>query len=174
MGDGVNRLVDAIKATTTKASAGNPQDLLNAGAALADAVISVSSVLTLIFFWLTGHQHMQRFALALLPAPTAARRARGVERGRVATGPVGSRPAHPDGLHVRGDVVAYFVMGLEGALFLGLLAGIAEVIPIVGPTLGAVPALLVALTSGRIELVCWSRSSTWSSRSSRATCSCRS
>ena len=146
-------MVDAISATTSRAGKSNPQDLLNAGAALADAFISVSSVLALVFFWLTSHQHMQRFALALLPAP----RRRGV---REAWNEVESRL----GLWVRGQLtlmgfmfvttsIAYFVLGLEGALLLGLLAGIAEVIPIVGPTLGAIPALLVAAISGRIELV---------------------
>jgi predicted PurR-regulated permease PerM len=153
VGDGINRLVDAISATTSRAGKGNPQDLLNAGAALADAVISVSSVLALVFFWLTSHQHMQRFALALLPAT----RRHGV---REAWNEVESRL----GLWVRGQLtlmgfmfvttsIAYFVLGLEGALLLGLLAGIAEVIPIVGPTLGAIPALLVAAISGRLELV---------------------
>ena len=148
--DGIDRLVDAISATTTKAGAGNPQDLLNAGAALADAFISVTSVLALVFFWLTSHQHMQRFALALLPAP----RRRGV---REAWNEVESRL----GLWVRGQLtlmgfmfvstsIAYFVLGLEGALLLGLLAGIAEVIPIIGPTLGAIPALLVGAAVGGI------------------------
>ena len=151
--DGVSRLIDAISATTTKVAAGNSQDLLNAGAALAEAVISVLSVLALVFFWLTSHQHMQRFALALLPAP----RRHGV---REAWNEVESRL----GLWVRGQLtimgfmfvtttIAYFILGLEGALLLGLLAGIAEVIPIIGPTLGAIPALLVAAISGRIELV---------------------
>ncbi len=152
--EGINRLVDAIAATTSKATvAANPQDLFNAGAALADAFISVSSVLALVFFWLTSHRHMQRFALALLPAS---------RRGGVREGwnEVESRL----GLWVRGQLtlmgfmfvttsIAYFLLGLEGALLLGLLAGIAEVIPIVGPTLGAIPALLVAAISGRVELV---------------------
>ena len=68
------------------------------------------------------------------------------------------------GLWVRGQVilmasifamttVAYFVLGLPNALLLGLIAGIAEIIPIVGPLLGAIPALLVAATTGQVELV---------------------
>jgi hypothetical protein len=48
--------------------------------------------------------------------------------------------------------VAY-VLGLPNALLLGLIAGIAEIIPIVGPLLGAIPALLVAATTGQVELV---------------------
>jgi predicted PurR-regulated permease PerM len=48
--------------------------------------------------------------------------------------------------------VAYSVLGLPNALLLALLAGLAEAIPIVGPLLGAIPALVVAATI-RPELV---------------------
>jgi predicted PurR-regulated permease PerM len=41
---------------------------------------------------------------------------------------------------------AYAILGLPSALLLGLIAGMMEVIPIVGPLLGAVPAVLVAST----------------------------
>jgi predicted PurR-regulated permease PerM len=43
-------------------------------------------------------------------------------------------------------LAAYSLLGLPYALLLGLLAGIFEAIPVVGPALGAIPALLVALT----------------------------
>jgi len=43
-------------------------------------------------------------------------------------------------------LAAYALLGLPYALLLGLLAGIFEAIPVVGPALGAIPALLVALT----------------------------
>jgi predicted PurR-regulated permease PerM len=39
---------------------------------------------------------------------------------------------------------AYTIMGLPSALLLGLIAGLAEGIPMVGPAIGAVPALAVA------------------------------
>jgi len=68
------------------------------------------------------------------------------------------------GLWVRGQLtlmgsilvmttLAYFVLGLENALLLGVIAGLAELIPIVGPALGAIPALLVAAATGDIQLV---------------------
>jgi predicted PurR-regulated permease PerM len=44
--------------------------------------------------------------------------------------------------------VAYFLIGLDGALLLGVLAALAEAIPLIGPALGAVPALLVAAMTG--------------------------
>jgi predicted PurR-regulated permease PerM len=48
--------------------------------------------------------------------------------------------------------VVYSILGLPNALLLALLAGLAEAIPIVGPLLGAIPALVVAATI-RPELV---------------------
>ena len=41
---------------------------------------------------------------------------------------------------------AYSLLGLPGALLLGLIAALTEAIPIVGPLLGAIPAVLVAST----------------------------
>ena len=42
--------------------------------------------------------------------------------------------------------VAYTLIGLPYTLVLAIIAGIMEMVPIVGPALGAIPALLVALT----------------------------
>jgi predicted PurR-regulated permease PerM len=42
--------------------------------------------------------------------------------------------------------IAYTVLGVPGALLLALIAAITEAIPIVGPLLGAIPAVLVAAT----------------------------
>ncbi len=42
--------------------------------------------------------------------------------------------------------VLYLITGLPDAFALAILAGVMEAIPIVGPTLGAIPALVVALT----------------------------
>src|SRR4029079_9618646 len=61
------------------------------------------------------------------------------------------------GLWVRGQLTlmgtmgvatgtAYFLRRVPGALLLGLIAAITEAIPIVGPLLGAIPAILVAST----------------------------
>jgi predicted PurR-regulated permease PerM len=43
--------------------------------------------------------------------------------------------------------IALFLIGVPFALVLGLIAGIFEALPFVGPILGAIPALLVALLS---------------------------
>ncbi len=46
------------------------------------------------------------------------------------------------------SLIAYLVIGLPYALMLALVAGLLEAVPIIGPTLGAVPAILVALSLG--------------------------
>ena len=152
--EGLTNVVDAVAATLRDPDAtADPETLVDAGLALADGAISAITVLTLVFFWLTGHQRLQRFILALLPAEHR----HGVRSG---WNEVETRL----GLWVRGQLilmaaifgmttVAYFLLGLPNALLLGLIAGLAEIIPIVGPLLGAIPALLVAAVTGQIELV---------------------
>ena len=44
--------------------------------------------------------------------------------------------------------VGLALVGVPSALALGLIAGVTEFIPIVGPVIGAVPALLLASTEG--------------------------
>lgn len=63
------------------------------------------------------------------------------------------------GAYIRGQLIlctivfvlslaAYFALGLPYALVLALVAGLLEAIPVIGPTLGAVPAVIVALSLG--------------------------
>lgn len=130
-----------------------PDTLIALGITFAEAVISVISVLALVYFWLTERARMQRFALNLLPAERRA----------------GAREAWNEielrlGSWIRGQLiimgsvgvattVAYLLIGLEGALLLGVIAALAEAIPLIGPALGAVPALLVAALTGNVETV---------------------
>ena len=61
------------------------------------------------------------------------------------------------GIYVRGEIVlmtsigvfaslGYWVIGLPYPMALGALAGLLEFVPMVGPTLGAIPAVIVALS----------------------------
>lgn len=124
----------------------DPNAVVHIGLTVAEAVVSVATSLAIVFFWLVEHARLQRFALAFLPA---------ARRG-------GAREAWNEienrlGMWVRGQLtlmtsigvatgVAYTVIGLPSALLLALIAALMEVIPIVGPLLGAVPAVLVAST----------------------------
>jgi len=130
-----------------------PDQLLQLGFTAAEAVISIVSVLTMVYFWLTERARLQRFALALVPAG---------RRG-------GTREAWNQielrlGGWVRGELIlmgfigvtttiAYFLIGLQGPLLLGLIAALCEAIPLVGPAIGAIPALVVAALTGDIQTV---------------------
>ena len=50
-------------------------------------------------------------------------------------------------------LIAYSIIGLPNALVLALVAGVMEAVPMVGPTLGAVPAGLVALSIAPTKLI---------------------
>ena len=143
-------LVDSVSKTLQPSSvqAPPPDQLIQLGFTAAEAVISIVSVLTLVYFWLTERARLQRFALALVPA----------ERRQ------GTREAWNQielrlGGWVRGELIlmgfvgvtttiAYFLIGLQGPLLLGVLAALFEAIPLVGPALGALPALAVAALTG--------------------------
>jgi predicted PurR-regulated permease PerM len=147
-------VIEAVKSIVpTESAQPQPEEVLALGVTVAEAAIATLTVLTLVYFWLTERARLQRFALALLPAQ---------HRG-------GTREAWNDieerlGAWVRAQLilmgsvgamttVAYFIIGLEGALLLGVLAALAEAIPLIGPALGAIPALLVAAMTGDLSKV---------------------
>lgn len=49
--------------------------------------------------------------------------------------------------------LALLILGIPNALFLAVFAGIMEIIPIFGPIFGAIPAILMAWTTGDITIV---------------------
>jgi len=149
----LSETLDTAVGGGTTAEAPDPEMIVEVGLTAADAAITAITILTLVFFWLTGHQRIQRFLLALLPADHRA----GVRDG---WNEVEARM----GLWVRGQLtlmasilvmttIAYVLLDLPNALLLGVIAGIAELIPIVGPALGAIPALLVAAVTGDVQTV---------------------
>jgi predicted PurR-regulated permease PerM len=152
VGDTLTGVIDSLgQALPAAVDEPDPDVLVAAGLAAADIAISIMTVLALVFFWLTGRGRLQRFILALLPEGHR----RGVREG---WNDVETRL----GLWIRAEAIlvatifllttpAYFLLGLPSALALGLIAGLAEIIPIVGPALGAIPALIVAIVTTDIE-----------------------
>lgn len=151
----LTRLVNTIESSFQRSgiTAADPDTLVEFGLSAADAALAVLSVLTMVFFWLVSRETIQRFVLALLPHD---------ERRDVREGwnDVESRM----GYWLRGQlflmtvvgVVAtliYLVLGLPNALLLGFFAGLMEIVPILGPAIGVIPALIVALVNGGVELV---------------------
>lgn len=51
------------------------------------------------------------------------------------------------------SLIAYWLIGLPYALVLALLAGLMEVVPYIGPLLGALPALMLALSTDPVKAI---------------------
>jgi predicted PurR-regulated permease PerM len=145
LADGVTALIDQAE-TALRPAAPDASSVVNVGIVIASAAAAVISLLTLVFFWLTERSRLQRYALAFLP-----------EHRRAGTRNAWNEIETRLGLWVRGQLVlmatlgvltaiAYSILGLPAALLLALIAAVAEVIPMIGPAIGAVPALLMATT----------------------------
>ena len=166
------RLSDALPGYVTQLQSGAPVTVLGyqlpeevrqrAGAALASigggfaeqavsivvgllsAVVDVFLVLVIALYLLLDTRRMRAFFLRLLPL-----------RQRTHAERVEAEVVRVFGAYVRGQLVlallvgvastaALLLLGVPYALVLGLLAGILELVPMLGPILGAVPAVLVA------------------------------
>lgn len=101
----------------------------------------------LAFYWLTERDHLEEWGLKMAPL-----RAR--ERIRILINEIETTL----GAFVRGQTVlclvvfalsfiALTVLGVRSALVLAVFAGVVEAVPMIGPILGAIPAILVALIS---------------------------
>lgn len=124
----------------------DPDTVVEVGTAVAEAAVWLGTVLVIIFFWMLEHARIQRYVLAFVSADARA-------GARDAWNEIESRL----GMWVRGQLIlmgaigvattiTYTLLGLPGAVLLGLIAALSEAIPIVGPLIGAVPAVLVAAT----------------------------
>jgi predicted PurR-regulated permease PerM len=152
----ITALVDSVAETLIPPPAAppSPNTVVKVGTAVAEAALFLFTMLAIVFFWLVEHARLQRYALAFLPGERRA-------GARYAWNEIETRL----GLWVRGQLilmgamgvatgVSYTLLGLPGALLLGLIAALTEAIPIVGPLLGAIPAVLVAATvSPQLALV---------------------
>lgn len=113
---------------------------------VAQSIFIVIAILALAFFWVQEGEVLLRRLLLLLPQARRepARELYGELEGKVA--------AYFRGQAILCAVVGvmslagYLIIGLPYALGLALIMAACEAIPMIGPTLGAIPALLVALT----------------------------
>jgi len=122
--------------------------------AVAGGLVDVVFVFVLGIYLLASGPAIRRWLLELVPAD---------RRGDVAR--VEEAAQRVFGSYVRGQLIlglivgtlsaiAYFVLGVPYAVFLGVLAGILELVPIVGPVVAGAAAALVALTQP-FPLVVW-------------------
>lgn len=143
---GGNALLDAAAAAIAPGPPPPAGAVVSVGLTVADVVISALTVLTLIYFWTTERARIQRFGLSFLP-----------EDARSGVRDVWNDVEVRLGGWVRGQLTmmaligvstgtVYALLGLPSALALGLIAGVAEAVPLIGPLLGAIPAVVVTAT----------------------------
>jgi predicted PurR-regulated permease PerM len=156
IGQSITALLDAGSRIVSPpvSTAPTTGQVVQVGLTVAEAVISTLTLLTLVYFWLVEHARLQRYVLAFVPAES-----------RAGSREIWNHVEERLGLWVRGQLIlmaamgtattiAYTILGVPGALILGLIAAITEAIPLVGPLLGAIPAVLVAATvSPQLALV---------------------
>ena len=142
----VTSVVDVAARSLPTDAAPEGEEIVAVGITVASSVMSLLTLLTVVYFWLTEHARLQRYTLAFFPQHRR-------ERARDVWNQVESRL----GRWVRaqlilmgalgvGTGIAYTLLGVPAATLLALWAALAEAIPIVGPLLGAIPAVIVAAT----------------------------
>jgi predicted PurR-regulated permease PerM len=137
--DVANRFVASVEPPSV-------DDIVEVGSAAAGLVAAAVTVLALAFFWLLERPRLQRYALAFVG-----------ERHRGGVRDSWNAIEARLGQWVRGQLIlmaavgvasgiAYTALGVPSALLLAVIAGVAEIVPIIGPLVGVVPAVLIAAT----------------------------
>ena len=119
LGQSVTELADSVESILSQSTTPDPDQVVEVGAAAAEAAVALATLLTIVYFWLVQHARLQRYMLAFIPAERRA----------------GARDAWNEietrlGLWVRGQLIlmgtmgvatgiAYTLLGLPGALLLG-------------------------------------------------------
>jgi len=120
---------------------------------LGNGIFAVVAVLLLTFYWTLDRERTIRSFLLFFPVDQRDNLRNILEATENRVG------AYIRGLAILcGSVgllamVAYLIMGLPHALLLGVIAGVLEIVPIIGPILGALPAVVVALSYDPSKLI---------------------
>jgi predicted PurR-regulated permease PerM len=127
--------------------------VLNTAGVILSGLFTLAAILLIGFYWTLEGEGAIRALLLLLPNDKR-------ESAREVLSEIEMRV----GGYVRGqgimaltifvaDLVIFLLIGLPAALAVALLAGLFEVIPVLGPTLGAIPAVLVAISYDSSKVV---------------------
>jgi predicted PurR-regulated permease PerM len=145
--------VEAPTGEAEEDTLGAVTQILNYAALAAQGVFTLVAVFLLSFYWTKDGDRTVRSLLALVPG-----------RRRETLRELISAIEGKVGAFVRGQIIlmisvglmamiAYLIIGLPNALLLALIAGVLEVVPILGPILGAVPAGLIAISMAPSKLL---------------------
>ena len=113
----------------------------------------VLSVLAIAFYWTMELPRVERLVLSFVPV---GRRTNALSIWREIEGRLGSY-MRAQGMAMLAIAVAsgiaYWLIGLPNVFVLAMLAGLFEAVPMIGPILAAVPALLIALPLGWAKVI---------------------
>ena len=152
IGPAADRAVE--KVTGPSATSDDGATAISVGLTLVEGFFIFVTVFVVAFYWLTERTQIKRAFTSLFPP-----------HHRQMVGTIWLEVERVLGGWLRGQLilmlfigvlagVGYVVLGLKYALVLALLAAVLEIVPLVGPWLGAIPALLVALTQDiRLALI---------------------
>ena len=152
----VNALVGRLQDKILGFVIGQSQSIFNAISTSARGAFSVFTtgviILFLTFFLLNGGQQMKKafiqivpnrfFELALVLIQGLDRQLGDYLRSRLIQTIIISIIA----------AIGYWVLGLRFAIFIGIIAGLANLIPYIGPFIGAIPAIIVVFLESRFGL----------------------
>jgi len=119
--------------------------LLSSTGLIVRGIFLTISVLLLTFYWTIDRERILRSTLMLLPANRRDNLRELIDSVEDKVG------AYLRGLGILClsigvlALIAYLIIGLPYAPFLAIVAGIMEAVPLLGPVLGALPAILIAL-----------------------------
>lgn len=127
--------------------------LMQQSGALFRAGFSVLAIVLLTFYWTLDGEHIRRSALLLVPRQ---------QRDEVRS--LWEEISSKLGSYLPGQailslsigilaLIAYLLIGLPNALVLAVFAGLMELVPVVGPFIGAIPAIVIALTISPVTAV---------------------
>ena len=146
------RLLAAVRDWTPSGS-GIARNVGGVAAAIAGAIVNLLLVVVAGIYLAAQPRIYRRGLLNLIPPES-----RAAGRDAMAAAERGLRSwlgAQLIGMIAIGALttLGLWIIGVPSALALGLLAGLAEFVPIVGPIFASIPALLIALTLGTDTLV---------------------
>lgn len=120
--------------------------VVEAGRSVVESVVAVVTVFIIGFYWMLERARIRRTLLILLPPE---RRGRAAEIWTTIEIKLGGWVRGQLALMITIGLMAglgYGLLGLKYAVVLAVWASLTELIPMIGPIIGTVPAVLVALT----------------------------
>ncbi len=121
-------------------------DLLASSPTIFLGIVSVLAIFFSMFYFILDHGQLTKLFLSLFP---------GKERAKIKA--LGHQLATVNGQYIRGNIIISFIcgailfigleiIGVPYALPLAIFAGIMDLLPLVGSTIGSIPAIVIAFT----------------------------